>query len=108
MCIRDRPGAGLEVADRLIHDTAVDAPGLIRVADEQAVVADRVDHARDAVGVLDDLLDRVLGEDAEIAGARHAQTRPDVVPGGGAAHRRDGADDRDPLLELCLLYTSPS
>src|ERR1700737_2359355 len=59
-----RARANLEIADGLVHDTPIEAPGLIRVSDQEAVVADRVDDARNAVRVRDDLLEGVVREDA--------------------------------------------
>src|ERR1700730_12182570 len=98
-----RPGARLEIADGLAHDVAVEAASLIRVTDEKAMGADRIDHARDLVGVPDDALNRFLREDAEVARAGHAQPGTDVVPGAGLRHRRARAHDRDALLELAQL-----
>ena len=53
------PPALLEVLDGLLDDLAIDAPDLVGIADEQAVVAERIDEARDSA--------RVLGDSASIA-----------------------------------------
>src|SRR5258708_36469212 len=68
-----RAVARLEIADGLVHDAPVDPPGLIRVPDQKAMVADRVDHPRDAGRVLDVALDRGLRADAQVGGARRPQ-----------------------------------
>src|ERR1700682_2116118 len=57
------PLALLEILDGLLDDGAIDPPDLVRVADDQAVVAEPIDEARDSARVRGDLGDRRIGEE---------------------------------------------
>src|SRR5262249_38959073 len=94
-----------EVLHGLLDDLAIDASNLIGVADEEAVIAERVDEARDASGVLGDAADRGVGEQTEVLRAGDAKARADVVAGLLLGQRRYAAAKADSLLELTQLGT---
>src|SRR5262249_39433449 len=71
--------AGGEVLHRAVDHAAVDAPLLLRVAEEQTVVAGEVHETRHALRPLRDALDGALAEDAEVTGAGDPQSGPDEL-----------------------------
>src|SRR5690242_1277540 len=97
------PGTRTQVADRLLDDIRSDASCLIRVSDEQAMVANGVHHTWNASRIARDAGHRFLGEHTSVTGARHSEAGANVVPGSRDAHRRDDAHHPDPLFQLAQL-----
>src|SRR5215472_12591766 len=89
-----------EVVHCLVDDPAIDTPDLVSVADEQAVVAERVDETRDPARALGDTGNRCVGEEPEIARAGDAKAGANIV---SCLLRAQGQNTRaktDALLEL--------
>src|SRR5262252_1066383 len=106
--MRSRPGSPLtvlEILHSLLHDPAIDTPDLVGVADEQAVVAERVDDTRDPARALGDTGDRRVGEEPEVRRPGDAKSRADVVPRFLRGQGQDAAAKTDALLELAQLGT---
>src|SRR5262245_27320370 len=80
-------------------------PDLVSVADEQAMVAERIDEARDSAGVLGDASDRCVGEEPEVCRSRDAKSHADVVPRFLRSQGQNAAAKTDALLELAQLWT---
>ena len=101
---RDRAGfrwlTCLEVADRLLHDPSVDPSVLIRVADQEGVIAEAVDDPRDPTGVLRDPAEGFRREQAGVPRAGDPETGPDILRDLVSRERLDPAAQGDPLLEL--------
>ena len=57
----------------------LDAADLVGVGEQEAVIADRVDEARDPAAVRGDPSDRLVGEEPEVARAGDPEPGPDVV-----------------------------
>src|SRR5215470_12937381 len=106
--MRSCPGSPLtvlEVLHGLVDDPAIDTPDLVGVADEQAVVAERVDDTRDPTRVLGDTGNRRVGEEPEVARPGDAKSRADVIPRLLRGQGQDAAAKTDALLELAQLGT---
>src|SRR5262249_8584264 len=95
--------AGGEVLHRAVDHAAVDAPLLLRVAEEQTVVAGEVHETRHALRPLPDPLEGALAEDAEVPGAGDPQSGPDELARLLDTEQRDAAAQGDPLAELTQL-----
>ena len=93
----------LKILDGLLDDLAIDPANLIGIADDQAVVADRVDKARDPSGVFGDPHDRRIREKPEVRGAGDPEPRADVLAGLCRCQREDPAAEANALLELAQL-----
>src|SRR5262249_60972663 len=93
----------LEVLDGLVNDPAIDTPDLVGVADEEAMVAERVDDTRDPARVSGYAGDRRVGEEPEVACPGDAKSRADVVPRFLHGQRQETAAKTDALLELAQL-----
>src|SRR5262249_20382974 len=90
----------LEIVDRIVDELVADAPDLLCITREQAVIAHRVDEARHSAGVLRDPADRAWREEFEIGCAGHTQPGPDVVAHLPGLEWRNLATQSDALLEL--------
>src|SRR5262249_58843651 len=81
----------------------IDAARLVRVPDEQAVIGQDVDAARDTVRVLGDARDGVVQEQARVGAAGDPQPAGDILAGflsGQWAYRASQADALAELAEL--------
>src|SRR5207249_6831392 len=92
--------AFLQITDRALNDMSPDATRLVRIADEQRVVAHDVHDARYAAGILSDGADCRIVEQIEIAGPRDPKPRADVVARLRRGHRRNSATQTDALFQL--------
>src|SRR3989442_3383601 len=66
----------LQVPDRLLDHVLVDVAALVSAADQETVVADRVDDPRDAARKLPDPIQGAGGEDPAVATPGDGQPRP--------------------------------
>src|SRR4029453_12692643 len=97
------PTALFEILDGFVDDLGVDVPDLVRIADEQAVVAERIDEPRNSARVLGDQLHRRIGEEPEVARPGDPEPGADVVAGLCWGEWEDAAAEADTLLELAQL-----
>src|SRR4029077_9999491 len=73
------PLAIFEILDGLLDDGAVYPPHLVRIADQQAVVAEYVDEAWDPARVLRDPGDRRIGEEPKVGRPGDPEPSADIV-----------------------------
>src|SRR3990172_7864681 len=97
------PFALLEIVDGLLDDSAIDPTDLIRIADEQAVVTDRIDEPRDPARVLGNPGDRHIREEPEVGRPSDPGPGADVVAGLVGGQGEDAAAEADALIELAQL-----
>src|SRR5206468_6565894 len=79
--LRRSPLTLLEIFDGLLDDLPIDSPDLVRITDEQTMVAQRIDEARDSTRVLGDPSDRRIGEEPEVARPGDPEPGADIVAG---------------------------
>src|SRR5207302_57073 len=90
----------LQVPNGTVDDASPDAPSLVRIADEERVVADDVDHPRDSGRILADSAYRRFLEEIDIARAADPKARSDVVACFLLRHWRNRTPQADSLLQL--------
>ncbi len=98
-----RKGPGLSepfLFEHAEHDRCIDLGGMLPVGRDQGVVAQPVDHSRDAVGHPVELVQGLGGEQARAGVARDAQTAADVFSGLLGVECRQMEAAEEPLLKL--------
>ena len=98
-----RPLPVFQILDAPLDHLALDSACLVRVTDEQAVVAQDIDEARDAVRVGGDALDGGVREQPRVGSAGDVETAPDIAPRLLAREGPDHAAHAEALPELAEL-----
>ena len=97
---RGTAGRAFERLDGLVDDVDVDLLPLVGVANDEAVVTQDVDSARDPARVRGDSELRPIAEEFGIGCARHTEPGLDVVANLPVRQRRKVTSQFNPLLEL--------
>ena len=72
--------ARVQLLPGFLHDVGLDPTSLLGIPDEQAMIAEEVDHSWHAARVPGDRADCSVREDAVIARARDAKAPLNVLP----------------------------